>query len=190
LLVVALAASMGINAVFAGSSYKETARAQLAERLRNGPAVGDHLPPLVASQLGGGVVSLAYDGKVESTVIYVVRSSCVWCARNLSNFKSVARTTKAARVVVLALDQDEGTVSEYAQRASYGVPVYFAPSVQSLTAYGFGSTPMTVVVSGKGNITSLWPGAYVGSTATDIARFFDVKLPGLQTSAAHEEGGG
>ena len=53
----------------------------------------------------------------------------------------------------------------------------YTPSESTVTKYGLGATPTTILISREGKILREWSGAYVGSTKTAIEGYFRVRLP-------------
>jgi len=144
------------------------------------PEVGTALPALDVRNLQGEKVSLSFASDQRPTVIYVFTPECTWCARNLNNLKAiVAASQQSYRIVGLSLDPN---VSSYLKDTGLEFPVYTSPSREMVAAYGFGSTPSTIVVSPEGKLMKFWRGAYASTNKKEVEDFFHVTLPGLKTA--------
>ncbi len=148
-------------------------------------AVGAVVPPITATGLDGARTTIAYDPKQDGrlTVLYVFTPQCVWCARNLANFKTLLETKGgAARFVGLSLSPD--SVREYVHEHELtALPVLTKLSAATITAYRLGGTPQTLVISPEGRVVANWSGAWTQKTQAEIEVFFHVTLPGLHLSA-------
>jgi hypothetical protein len=70
-------------------------------------------------------------------------------------------------------------LSRYVQASGIAFPVYRSPSVDTVRAYGLSGTPTTLVVGGDGKPEERWIGAWMGTEADSVARYFRIPLPGL-----------
>lgn len=89
--------------------------------------VGTAVPSIEPKRLVGRQESISYGSTNQSTVLYVVAPGCIWCARNMDNFKTLLkREGDDYRFVALSLS-DEG-LAEYVQKNGLQLPVYSGPS--------------------------------------------------------------
>ena len=175
---VALVASLALNVLLAHKvrSLTNAQSARIADRLLT---VGAVVPPITVTRLGGQQEVVSYQGSNEATVLYIFTPSCVWCARNLDNFKTLLNQKSSQyRVIGLSLS-DEG-LPEYVANNGLNLPIYFSLSKETKDAYKLSGTPQTIVISPEGKVLQDWAGAYVGDQKTQVEAFFHVSLPGLK----------
>ncbi len=153
-------------------------------------AVGAVVPPLTATGLDGARTTIAYDSTRDGrlTVLYVFTPQCVWCARNLANLKALLTAKQGApdvRFVGLSLAPDSVGTYVAQQGLTPLLPVVVTRlSAATMSAYHFGGTPQTVVISPDGRVVKNWSGAWTQKTQAEVEAFFHVTLPGLQLRAA------
>jgi len=128
--------------------------------------------------LGGQQEVISYQSGGQPTVLYVVTPTCVWCARNMDNFKKLlAKESGQYRFIALSLA--EQGLPEYVSKNDLRLPVYSGLPAEAIKTYKLGSTPQTIVVSPEGRVLQDWAGAYVGEQKSEIEAFFGLPLPGL-----------
>jgi peroxiredoxin len=104
----------------------------LAHRLRRyshvGVAAGQLLksgatvPPIEANRPDGQKETISYDQANQTTVLYIFTPTCIWCARNLDNLKTlIGKESGQYRFVGLSLS-DTG-VTEYVAKNELKFPV-------------------------------------------------------------------
>jgi peroxiredoxin len=141
--------------------------------------VGASVTPITARRLGGEEEVISYPDSNKATVLYVFTPTCIWCARNMDNLKTlIDKESGQYRVIGLSLSQ-EG-LAEYVAKNGLKLPVYSGLSPDTLKTYKLGSTPQTVVISPEGRVLQDWAGAYVGDQKSQVEAFFHVSLPGLR----------
>ncbi len=193
-LVLGLAASGTLNVLLA-RRVRALAQAVTAAAAggvaRAAPlAVGAVVPPITATGLDGARTTIAYDPKQDGrlTVLYVFTPQCVWCARNLDNLKALLTAKQGApdvRFVGLSLAPDSVGAYVAQQGLTPLLPVVVTRlSAATMTAYHFGGTPETLVISPAGRVVKNWSGAWTAKRQAEIEAFFHVRLPGLQLPAA------
>ena len=173
----ALVMSVTLNVLLAHKvrSLDNTQSAKLADLVVQ---VGTTVPPVTAKRLDGGSEQISYEGTAQPTVLYVFTPTCVWCARNLNNLKTLlANDSGQYRFIALSLS-DEG-VPQYVEKNGLKIPVYSVISPETAKTYKLGSTPQTIVISPRGRVLQDWVGAYVGSQKSQVEAFFHTTLPGL-----------
>lgn len=144
-------------------------------RLKHGQA----LPTLKGQDLDGKPWQVDYSSDDRPTLIYVYSSDCGWCTRNFKNIRALAGEISAThRVVGLSLSPTP-LKERRRQVAALGFPVLFDLAPHNLTSYRLGGTPETLIVGADGRLLEVWVGAYGEGVATEIERYFQVKLPGL-----------
>ena len=140
---------------------------------------GAVVPSLELKDLAGRRVVIDYRAPT-STVLYVFRPSCTWCALNSKSLASLAeQLPKDYRIIGLSLSSDglEGFLHSHA----IAFPVYRELSPGTLATYRVESTPETIVVAPGGVVRASWKGAFVGTTRQLIETFFSVRLPEMQS---------
>lgn len=141
-------------------------------------SIGERLPALLLRDLEGAEASLSYgSGEPGRTVLYVVSPDCSWCERNRENIKTVFEAKRSDyRFVGLSLSDTR--LREYWAGTQLAFPVLTGLTRPAVSAYKLSATPETIVVE-KGAVSAVWVGAYIGSVAAEVERYFGVKLPGL-----------
>ncbi len=184
-LVLVVAASGGLNLALA-RRVREYGSLLSSQPVHQPPlSKGALVPPIVATGLDGQLDTITYAARRDDrlTVLYVFTPPCVWCARNMDNFKALLKAKgQEARFVGLSLSPDSlaAYVHEHELTA---LPVLTKLSAATMNAYRFGGTPQTLVISPEGRVVENWSGAWTKKTQTEIEAFFHVTLPGLHLSA-------
>ncbi len=178
---VALVVSVTINVLLAHKvrSLDNAQSARVADRLLQ---VGTTVPPITAKRLNGDSELISYQGMKQATVLYIFTPTCIWCARNLSNLKTLL-DEEGGRYRFIGLSLANDGVAPYVANSDLNVPVYTNLSPETLSAYKLGSTPQTIVISQNGIVLQNWAGAYVGSQKSQVETFFHITLPGLTPTA-------
>jgi thioredoxin-related protein len=128
----------------------------------------------------GAIYVIDFADTDKSTVLYVLRPDCLWCARNLNNVQALVKARSASfRFIGLSLSSNG--VKEYVRANSLGFPVYSVASTDIVQALHLGNTPQTIVVTSRGKVIQDWIGAYLDTNQSGVENFFKVKLPGLKT---------
>jgi peroxiredoxin len=189
-VAVTLMVSVTLNVLLAHKvrSLNTVQSTRMAERLLK---VGAAVPPITAKRVDGQQEIISYEGTNQPTILYIFTPPCVWCARNLDNFKTLLdRERGEHRFIALSLS-DEG-LAQYIAKNDLKLPVYSELSPETLKTYKLGSTPQTIVISPEGKVLEDWAGAYVGDQKSQVEAFFHVSLPGLRdlpkAEAAKEKG--
>jgi peroxiredoxin len=142
---------------------------------------GDQVPALTGTLLDGTPVTLRYGDASVPTVLYVFTPQCIWCQRNLENFRRVAEAAKGRfRVIGVSLTTRE--LREHVSTSGFQFPVIHEIGSDMSSAYRLGSTPQTIVVGSDGEVQKNWLGAYTGDVRRDVEEFFDVKLVAIAES--------
>lgn len=180
ILTLMLIASVVLNVLLAQKVRDLGEVSRLLRLQLNSPVLmpGSKAPELSANDLDGKKAFVNYADVEVPTVIYVFTPDCHWCARNLENIHSLTANT-GNRFRFLGVSLSDEDLQNYLAKNRMPFRVYQTPSEDVRIAYGFNSTPSTVVVSPSGNVVQYWKGAYSGDTQAEIEEFFQVKLPGL-----------
>ncbi len=172
-----LATSLIVNVVLGSWAFASHRRTVANARLRDGVAVGAVVGPLDAKGLDGSAKRIDWTSTVGSTVLYVMKSDCVWCARNLANYRAMASGLQRDRLVMVSLDKDGEQLRSYVAKEGLAGEIVFDPPESVRVEFGLGLTPQTLVISPKGVVVKAWRGAYGKREVDEIARFFSIMLP-------------
>jgi hypothetical protein len=144
--------------------------------------VGEELPILSATDSSGKPVSLDPRASDLPTLLYVLSPTCGWCTLNRDSINHLASNVRGEfRVVAVSLSKPtDGLNSEY----SYGFPVLFEPTEESIVAYRLRGTPQTLLISKDGKLENSWKGAYIGEVKRSLEARFGTALPELTPAAA------
>jgi len=127
------------------------------------------------------VLNFAEDSR--PTVVYVLSPLCGWCKRNEANIKALMADA-GSRFRFIGLSVEGKNLKEYVADNRAPFPVYLVRSPEQIKSLHLDATPQTVVVGASGTVEKAWQGAYLESNRKEIEKYFDVKLPGLQETAA------
>ena len=145
-----------------------------------GPAVGD-LVPVITGKSKDGQVRLDFRTRQQPVILYYYSPTCRWCDRNWSNVQALASQTAGRfRFVAVSSSEDAGSLDALHRQMLPGI---FAVPAAERAAYGFSSTPRTMVVSDDGRVLGTWAGAYQDELKAKLQEFFGVTLPGLDRIA-------
>lgn len=169
-LVILLIASVALNL-----SLSQELRAS-RRKSEAGPLAGTIVPAVRGVTKQGVVSTVQFDSNVP-TVFYYFSAACGWCERNWANVEALLKQSRGRYRIVGVAASAEIPTALNGSRLS--LPYLTSVDPDTLAAYGFRSTPQTVVVGQDGRVLKSWTGAYQGAQAQDVARYFDVKLPGL-----------
>ena len=179
--ILLLVASVTLNVVLAGRVWSFTHLQSIkgAERLLK---VGTTVPPIAAKRLDGQRPEvISYQGAGQATVLYIFTPPCVWCARNVDNFKALANKENT-QYRFIGISLSEQGLAEYVSKNDLRLPVYSGLSPEAVKIYRLGSTPQTIVISPEGKVLQDWVGAYVGEQKSQVEAFFHVTLRGILPS--------
>jgi len=169
-IALLLVTSVGLNV-----SLSHELRASRLSRT-TGILPGTIVPPISGVTSRGLASTIELKGGLP-VVFYYFSASCGWCERNWSNVEALVRQTRGRyRVVGIAASAD---IPAAVKDGATPIAVLTSVAPSTLAAYGFRSTPQTVVVGQDGRVLKSWTGAYQGEQAENIKSFFGVQLPGL-----------
>lgn len=171
LLLTLLVVSASIN-VYLGLRLKRHSSLPLLTR----DVTGTYVAGLDVNSLDGHLRRVTFTSD-RPVVLYVFRTTCVWCERNYPNIVRLA-TLLANRYDVVGVSLDSPAVTrEYMGRRAFMFPVYAKPSAGSVRLLGMEGTPQTVIIGRNGIVLRSWTGAYIGHIRDDVQRYLKVTLP-------------
>lgn len=113
----------------------------------------------------------------KPTLLYVFHPLCHFCAMNHESVNTLAHAvSQNINVIGLALQQQG--LGEYLKRHPMSFPIYVV-SQKFAIQWKLVGTPETIFVGIDGKVRNSWPGAYVGSTRSELERDFEVSLPDI-----------
>ena len=137
---------------------------------------GTMVPEFQADDLHGVQGTVAYGRDPRPTVLYVFSPSCVWCARNSEAVNALSKQVSGKyRIIGISLSPEY--LKAYLESHRLPFPVYTNIPDSVISAYHFGPTPETLVISPDGSVLQTWIGAYSQSTREAIEGFFSIRLP-------------
>jgi len=141
-------------------------------------AAGDQLPPIVARDLDGEAVELAFDGRERETLLLVFTTTCPACRENLPRWVDLwQRFQDRYDVVGVAIDGAEATRA-YVREHSLPFPVFLPEEPEEFPRrYGIPGVPQTLLVGTDGRVEA----ARLGSIADG---FLDHLGPAAERRAA------
>jgi peroxiredoxin len=143
---------------------------------------GDVVPDLDLQDEKGATTRLSFANTEMPTVLYVMSPTCVWCDRNIQAVNALADATATRyRAIALSLGDPK---SATAYRPKLKLPIYTGISDKAAKAYRIRSTPTTIVIGRDNRVVRVWSGAFAGGTRTEVADFFSVRLPEIDTTWA------
>jgi peroxiredoxin len=157
LLIVIMAAEMGVLV-----RQNRRLQAMLTQASPDLPLrPGQILPPVTASGLDGGEVTLRYEEGGPSTVLIWFSPSCHVCAENAAFWNEAYDRYKASpRLRFLALsDSNPGETRTYVSDQGLELPVASVADGSVIDAYNGRVLPQTALVSPTGLVLEAWPGA-------------------------------
>jgi peroxiredoxin len=176
-----LVASVALNVMLA-LKIRELTGMQNALRAEHELEAGTVVPSITARRLDGKSETITYADSTRPTVLYVFTPQCVWCARNLDNLKTlVDRKGGDYRFIGISLSK-EG-LEKYVADHQLTFPIYTDIPKEAGEAYKMGGTPQTVIISPQGKVLQSWPGAYAGDQKSQVEKYFDITLPGIQPAS-------
>lgn len=180
ILTVLLILSVGLNVLLSRKVQEVTEVSRLLRLKLDSPLLvpGAKAPEFSAYELDGNKAFLNYAEVNVPTVLYVFTPDCHWCARNLENIRSVV-DGGGGRFRFLGVSLTDKNLPSYLTQNKLPFHVYQTPTEEVRIAYGFNSTPSTIVVSPSGSVLQYWKGAYSEDVAAEVESYFQVKLPGL-----------
>lgn len=140
--------------------------------------LGEQVPAIKGQTLANQPMTINFSASPKGTILYIFSPSCHWCMRNMANMHSLEEQTRGRyQFVGISLDSDK--LAGYVVNHKLLFPVLHSVLESISTAYGFGATPETILVSSEGLVAGVWKGAYGASDMRELAGQLGVDLPGL-----------
>lgn len=180
ILTLLLVCSVGLNVLLAKKVRDLAELSRLLQLKMNSPVLvsGSIAPEFSARETNDRKVFLNFADSKLPTVIYLFSPDCHWCDRNLNNIRVLADGAHDRfRFVGVSLTKED--LQSYLAHSKLPFETYHSPADEVKIAYGFNSTPSTVVISPAGKILQYWRGAYNDELQREVEEFFSVKLPGM-----------
>lgn len=175
-LVIALMISLALNLSLGWRIHTLKLAASGAGPTKN--SAGLIIQSIHAKDLQGNPATISLSPSDLPTVIFILRSTCVWCAKNMANTKALIAARGAQFHFVGLLLHDKGP-SEYVRSNSLAIPIYTDPDQSEIAKLALGATPETIVVDVHGKVLYDWLGAYQDSVQKEVQAYFHTVLPGL-----------
>jgi len=178
-MTVALVVSVTLNVLLAHRvrSLVHQRSARVAEYQLK---IGTTVPAITAQRLAGQQEIISYQETNQPTVLYIFTPGCLWCARNIESFKTLAKK-ESSQYRFIGISLSEQGLADYVAKNDLKLPIYSRLSAETLKTYKLGSTPETIVVSPESRVLEDWAGAYAGDQQSQVEAFFRISLPGLRT---------
>lgn len=147
---------------------------------------GDAVPPLEGWSLAEDSIKLDYASGTTPTVLLFLSPSCRFCEELLPNWQNMIGTAQANGMRVTAVvraEESRQAVAEYLKR--WEVPsldIIFAPP-ETIAAYGFHATPITMVVDPGGRVQHNWIGAWNADQAAEVEEYFDFEATAIEDTS-------
>lgn len=169
-----LALSLGVN-VYLGL---RVIRPQGAPTAHSMP-VGARFPALTVHDLSGKEIKMTWPSSENKlTVVYLFSPNCIWCRRNIENFKAMGTATHSGyRLVPISLTS--AGLSKYVEKFGLVFPVYVDPVVPNGGAFAYSGTPETLVISPNGTVKRVWRGAFTEAVKREVEAYLGVQLPSM-----------
>jgi len=174
-LLIVLTASISLNLTL-GMKYRN-----LVSPRPTGITTGVELLTIPVLDKTGAKSLVTLHGNSMSTILYVMSPTCIWCARNLNNIRTLAEHRSTAyRFIGLSTTSDK--LTEYLQSTKLPFDVTTIDQSKLPKNIRFDSTPEMILVSSTGRVSKVWTGALEGDRKAQAEAFFHLKLPGLPGS--------
>ena len=165
-----LVASVCLNVVMIRREYTRNRPAPLH------PSVGDVLPSLSLATVQGQRRVVGFGGVgARPKLVYAFSPECAWCERNLQGINQLADGLRS-HYDVIAVAVRAKDIRKYAERKQLRMDIYHQPADETVRAYGFGTTPQTLIVDSAGRIVSHWRGAFGRGAASEIRRRYGINV--------------
>ena len=178
-LVGTLVFSVALNVVLTVRAGQQ--RALIDEiRTQYKPLLGQTVPAFAARDTAGVETTIEYGGGLP-TVLYVFSPGCGACSKNADAIRALAEGS-AGRYRFVGVSLDRRGLATYLAEHPLPFPVVTDLDPSTVSAYRFGGTPQTIVVSTSGTVLDTWHGAFQADQKTQIERFFGTSMPEVAAS--------
>jgi|HubBroStandDraft_6_1064221.scaffolds.fasta_scaffold232965_2 hypothetical protein len=178
ILISVLVASLGFNV--------QAFRRRLPPS--QGMAIGTHLPVISTINAKGKTSEMPVIVDGRPTVLYVMRPDCHWCAANLDNIRTLARSA-GSRYRFVGLSMTTAGLDEYVAATPLPFPIFAIDMHHLNKGFSPKGTPTMLVVGQDAIVKKIWTGALAAQARSmaDVQSFFQVTLPGFVTPAPAEQ---
>src|SRR5262245_26439352 len=136
---------------------------------------GQSLPPLSATDIDGAGVAMRYGEREPSTVLIWFSPSCHLCAENAPFWNGLYDRFRASQNVRFLVMSDSGVdeTRAYMAESHLKLPVVCVTDESLLDAYNGRVMPQTALISPRGAIEKVWPGALEETRQIEITAVLD-----------------
>lgn len=136
---------------------------------------GQSLPPLTATDIDGAGVAMRYGEREPSTLLIWFSPSCHLCAENAPFWNDIYDRFHAATGVRFLVMSDSGVDETRAYMTANGLelPAVCVTDEALLDAYNGRVLPQTALISPRGAIEKVWPGALEETRQNEITAALD-----------------
>lgn len=122
----------------------------------------------------GNELSLASNNG-RGTVLYVFSPQCVWSSRNSAGLRKLHSATSEAYTYI-GLSVEAAGLDEWLKEHKPPFPHYVTSSRAEANRVGLGVTPQTILLDEHGRVVASWNGAFVGTVAAQLEKYFNFSL--------------
>lgn len=142
--------------------------------------VGQHAPPLVVPQVGGGTIDLSLL-RGKAVWLNFMQTTCAECIDEFPLMSGFAARYASNALVVIAVDirEDEGTVAEFAERTKARFPLGLDSDGNAQRTWGTYALPIHFWIDKTGIVQD---GALGGVSADTMAAGLRKILPGVEVT--------
>jgi uncharacterized membrane protein YphA (DoxX/SURF4 family)/peroxiredoxin len=127
------------------------------------------VPSFVATNTEGKREVISYDGQ-RKTLLFVMKSSCGACKKNLQSWNNLAQSLKRANVRIIGVLLDSvNAAKKYIRENALDFSIVIGPEGDFRSTYKIMLTPLTFLVS-KGRVEAVWKGALNAEQQREILK--------------------
>ncbi len=136
---------------------------------------GQSVPPLTTTDIDGAGVAMFYGEREPSTLLIWFSPSCHVCAENASFWNGLYDRFHASQNVRFLVMSDSGAdeTRAYMTANHLTLPVVCVTDESLLDAYNGRVMPQTALISPRGAIEKVWPGALEETRQVEITAVLD-----------------
>ncbi|MBI5215083.1 MAG: thioredoxin family protein [Ignavibacteriae bacterium] len=120
--------------------------------------VGERVDPFYAATLNGTTKEFQYDDTTKKYLLFIFSTTCSYCEKNLSNWKSIEQSLQNSTMKIswLSTHPIDKTV-DYAAKNQLTTEVCVVDTVfaRKYKVYG---VPLTILINSQGNVEKVWRG--------------------------------
>ena len=139
------------------------------------PQVGTRIDRLEGVAPDGSKVEVSFDDASQQTLLFVFSDECRVCDLNWPEWQSVARSVNRERLRLLYANIESTLSPEYTKEYGIDSATVFAeldPRYQLILHLRV--TPLTILLSGTGQVTHVWVGLLEGHQLSDLRRIVNL----------------